>query len=54
MASEHILILLDGIRMNNFQNGQVDFSLFPMNNIDRIEVVRGGNSALYGQTHLVE
>jgi outer membrane cobalamin receptor len=48
MASEHIIVLLDGIRMNNFQNGQVDFSLFPMNNIDRIEVVRGGNSALYG------
>jgi vitamin B12 transporter len=48
MASEHILVLLDGIRMNNFQNGLVDFSLFPMNNIDRIEVVRGGNSALYG------
>jgi vitamin B12 transporter len=48
MAAEHILVLLDGTRINNFQNGQVDFSLFPMNNIERIEIVRGGNSALYG------
>jgi outer membrane cobalamin receptor len=48
MASEHILVLLDGTRINNFQNGSVDFSLLPMGNIDRIEVVRGGNSSLYG------
>lgn len=47
-ASEHILVLVDGVRMNNFQNGSVDFSLLPMQNIDRIEVVRGGSSALYG------
>jgi outer membrane cobalamin receptor len=48
MASEHILVLLNGNRINNFQNGLVDFSLLPMNNVDRIEVVRGGNSSLYG------
>jgi vitamin B12 transporter len=48
MAAEHILVLYDGVRLNNFQNGLVDFSLLPMNNVDRIEVVRGGNSALYG------
>jgi vitamin B12 transporter len=48
MAAEHILVLYDGTRLNNFQNGQVDFSLLPMSNVDRIEVVRGGNSALYG------
>ena len=48
MAAEHILVLYDGTRLNNFQNGQVDFSLLPMSNIDHIEVVRGGNSSLYG------
>jgi outer membrane cobalamin receptor len=48
MAAEHILVLLNGTRLNNFQNGQVDFSLLPMQNIERIEIVRGGNSALYG------
>ena len=48
MAAEHILVLYDGTRLNNFQNGLVDFSLLPTNNVDRIEVVRGGNSALYG------
>src|SRR5512140_1936838 len=29
MAAEHILVRYDGTRLNNFQNGQVDFSLFP-------------------------
>jgi outer membrane cobalamin receptor len=48
MAAEHILVLYDGTRLNNFQNGQVDFSLLPMGNIDHIEVVHGGNSSLYG------
>ena len=48
MAADHILVLYDGTRLNNFQNGLVDFSLLPMNNVDHIEVVRGGNSALYG------
>ena len=48
MAAEHILVLYDGTRLNNFQNGQVDFSLLPMTNVDHIEVVRGGNSSLYG------
>jgi vitamin B12 transporter len=48
MAAEHILVLYDGTRLNNFQNGLVDFSLLPLNNVERVEVVRGGNSALYG------
>ena len=48
MGAEDILVLLDGTRINNFQNGQVDFSLIPMTDIDHIEVVRGGSSALYG------
>jgi len=48
MAAEHILVLFNGTRLNSFQNGQVDFSLLSMQNIERIEIVRGGNSALYG------
>ena len=46
--SEQVLVLLDGQRLNDPQNGQVDFSSIPTEGIERIEVVRGGNSALYG------
>ncbi len=47
-ASEHVLVLIDGNRINSFQNGLVDLSLIPLNDVDRIEIVRGGSSALYG------
>ncbi|HEV8539180.1 MAG TPA: TonB-dependent receptor, partial [Bacteroidota bacterium] len=47
-ASEHVLVLVDGNRVNSFQNGLVDLSLFPLNDVDRIEVLHGGSSALYG------
>jgi vitamin B12 transporter len=47
-ASEHVLVLLNGIRFNYFQNGLVDFSLMPVNNVERIEIAHGGSSALYG------
>jgi vitamin B12 transporter len=45
---ENTLILMNGNRMNNFQNGLVDLSLFPVDNIDKVEIIQGGNSALYG------
>lgn len=46
--SEHTLILLNGIRLNSRQNAQVDLSLYNLDNIERIEVSKGGSSALYG------
>jgi outer membrane cobalamin receptor len=47
-STEQVLVLLDGQRLNNAQSGQVDFSTVSAEGIERIEVVRGGNSALYG------
>lgn len=47
-SAEHTLILMNGNRLNNFQNGLVDLSLFPVDNIDKVEIIQGGNSALYG------
>ena len=47
-ASEHLLVLVNGSRLNSFQNGLVDFSLLPLNDIERIEIVHSGSSALYG------
>jgi len=46
--SEHTLILLNGIRLNSSQNAQVDLSLYDLDNIERIEISKGGSSALYG------
>ena len=47
-APSQLLVLVNGNRINSFQNDLVDFSLLPLGLVDRIEVVRGGSSALYG------
>jgi len=43
-----VLILIDGQRLNNSQQGSVDLSTLPLDAIEKIEVVKGGNSAMYG------
>jgi outer membrane cobalamin receptor len=45
--SDFALVLVDGIRMNAF-GGSFDFSKLPAANIERVEAVRGPQSALYG------
>jgi vitamin B12 transporter len=47
-TSAQVLVLVDGVRMNDSQQGATDLSLLPVEMIERIEVVRGGTSALYG------
>jgi vitamin B12 transporter len=46
--SNHTLVLVDGVRVNNPNDGRYDFGQFPVENIERIEVLRGPASALYG------
>ncbi|MBI2299456.1 MAG: TonB-dependent receptor [Armatimonadetes bacterium] len=46
--TEQILVLIDGRRVNTAQGGGVDFSNLPLDSIERIEILRGGGSALYG------
>jgi vitamin B12 transporter len=43
-----VLILLDGRPINNAGSGGFDLSEFTTNNIQRIEVLPGGGSTLYG------
>ncbi|MFQ5823761.1 MAG: TonB-dependent receptor domain-containing protein [bacterium] len=48
-ASENqVLILLDGQRLNLAQGIAPDLGDIPLHAIERIEVIRGGHSALYG------
>ena len=42
------LILLDGRRLNNTDMRSINWLQIPLNNIERIEVVRGASSVLYG------
>ena len=42
------LVLLDGVPLNDPFGGWVYWSKVPLESIERIEIVRGGGSALYG------
>ncbi len=48
--AQQVLIMINGRRINDAQNGQFDLSTLPLtkDEIERIEVLRGGASALYG------
>ncbi len=48
-TSEQVAVYLDGVRLNTGASGTVDLSTLPVDTIDRIEVIRGGGSAQFGQ-----
>lgn len=43
-----VLVLLDGQRLNSAQDGGMDVSIFPVEMLEKIEIVRGGHSAIVG------
>jgi len=45
---KYTVILIDGQRVTGLVNGQIDLRRLPVDNIEQIEVVRGGGSVLYG------
>ncbi len=47
-SSSHTLVLLDGVRLNAPGTGAYDFANLTTDSIERIEVVRGPQSTLYG------
>ena len=47
-SASQVLVLLDGQRLNSAQDGGAELALIPAQDIERVELVRGGHSALYG------
>lgn len=47
-SSDNILVLVDGAPVNNAYNNDVDWEMLPVENIERIELVKGAGSSLYG------
>lgn len=47
--SDHIVVLIDGIRINSATSGTTAFENLPVDLIDRIEVLHGPATSLYGQ-----
>ena len=50
MGSNRTLVLIDGIRYNDITNpnGSVDFAHLMINDIERIEVIKGAQSSIWG------
>jgi vitamin B12 transporter len=46
--SDEVLVMLDDIRLNTSNTSTVDLSRIPASIVERIEVIKGGNSAQYG------
>ncbi len=47
-SSQHVQVLIDGIKMIGRVNGELDISQVPLSQIEKIEIVKGAASALYG------
>lgn len=47
-SSSHVLVIIDGIKIGSATNGNIAFQHIPVNQIERIEIVRGPRSSLYG------
>lgn len=46
--SDHVLVLIDGIKVGSATAGTTAFQDIPVDQIERIEIVRGPRSSLYG------
>jgi iron complex outermembrane receptor protein len=47
-GDQYTLVLMDGQPLNDAYTGGVEWGMLPVENIERIEVIRGAGSALYG------
>ncbi|MCP5015005.1 MAG: TonB-dependent receptor [Ketobacter sp.] len=52
MGASGTLVLVDGVRIESGTSGDVDIQQIPVDQIERIEIVRGPKSSLYGSAAL--
>ena len=50
LSDKNILFLLDGARVSGEFSGMLDFDMLDISNVERIEIVDGGMSSLYGSS----
>ncbi|MET0981752.1 MAG: TonB-dependent receptor [Telluria sp.] len=48
-SSQNLVILVDGVRMNENELAGAVLSTIPVDTVERIEIARGGSSVLYGE-----
>ncbi|WP_031434067.1 TonB-dependent receptor domain-containing protein [Methylomarinum vadi] len=46
--SDHVLVLIDGIKAGSVTSGTSPFQYLPVDQIERVEIIRGPQSSLYG------
>ncbi|OEE52928.1 outer membrane vitamin B12 receptor BtuB [Enterovibrio norvegicus] len=46
--SNHVLVMIDGVRLPRTMMGTIDFNMLPLNTVERIEVIRGSGATVYG------
>ncbi len=47
-SNGRVLVLVDGRRLNNPDMASINWAQIPLSNVERVEILRGGQSALYG------
>jgi vitamin B12 transporter len=47
-SANQVLVIVDGVRLNDSRQGGADLAQIPAESIEKIEVLRGGASAAYG------
>ena len=47
-GDQNTLVLLDGVRISEYEQQTVNWSAIPLASIERIEILRGGGAVLYG------
>lgn len=46
--SDHVLVLIDGIKVGSATSGTTPFEFVPIDQVERVEIIRGPQSSLYG------